>query len=147
MRRALSLLPVGAAVIGLLASPAAGAGVQVRITKWEVNTVHNHKRTVLSGATITFCPNDPYYGISPFFTWSGVPFGAVMTLTTSLPRLKGSTSRAKTFEANGQNADTINASAYGVSAKSLPPGTYSLSVAVAGVATSRTVTLVAAAHC
>jgi hypothetical protein len=147
MRRALSLLPVGAAVIGLLAPPATGAGVQLRITKWEVNTVHSHKRTVLSGATIKFCPNDPYYGISPFFTWSGVPFGAVMTLTTSLPRLKATTSHAKTFEATGQNADTINAAAYGVSAKSLPPGTYALHITVAGVNTSGSVTLVAAAHC
>lgn len=96
-------------MIGLLASPAAGAGVQLRITKWELNTIHDHKRTVHSGATIAFCASDPYYRVSPFFTWRGVPLGAVMTLTLSQPRLKATTSHPKTFEAAGQNADTISA--------------------------------------
>jgi hypothetical protein len=134
-------------VLGLLAFPAAGAGVQVRITKWEVNTVYNHKKTVHSRATIKFCAADPYYGISPFFTWSGVPFGTVMNLTVSLPRLKAITSRAKTFEASGENADTMNAAEYGISAKSLPPGTYSFRVSVGRAQTSGSITLVETTHC
>ena len=134
-------------MIGLLGSPAAAAGVQLRITKWQINTVHNHKRTVDSGATIAFCASDPYYGISPFFTWSAVGSGATMTLTLSQPRLKATTSHAKTFEAAGQNAETISAANYGVSAKSLPPGKYSLRVAVAGAQTSGSITLVETLHC
>jgi len=146
-RRGFVLLPVGVAVFGLLALSAAAARVEVRITKWEINTVHNHKRTVSSGASITFCANDPYYGISPFFTWSGVPFGAVMTLTVSQAQHKPTVSHTKTFEARGLNAYTMNAFSYGASAKSLPPGRYSLGVAVAGAKTTGSITLVEASGC
>lgn len=141
------LLLVGAGLSELLAAPAIGAPVQLQITKWEINTVHNHKREVRSGATVKFCASDPYYGVSPYFTWSGVPFGQVMTLTVSQPRLKATTSRAKTFEATGKNADTMSAAAYGVSATSLPSGKYAFSVAVGGVKANGSITLIETKHC
>ena len=150
MSRAGLLVLLGAiAAFGTLAWAAAAAapGPRVQITKWELNTIHNHKRTVQPGAKVTFCAADPYYGISPFFTWSGIPFGALMKLTTSAPRLKAASSASKTFEASGQNADTINAQLYGVAAKSVPAGKYSLSVGAAGARASGSITLVETAHC
>ena len=61
-RRAFAGLAIIAVMFAALAVPALGAPVQLRITKWELTTVHNHKRTVASKATIRFCANDPYTG-------------------------------------------------------------------------------------
>jgi hypothetical protein len=141
------LLFVCTAASCLLAAPAGGANVRLQITRWDINTVHNHKQTVHSGATITFCANDPYYGITPVYVWADVPFSRVMTLTASQPQLKPTTFHQKIFSASGQNGDTINARTYGVAAKSLPPGKYSFRVSVAGAQTSGSITLVEKTHC
>jgi hypothetical protein len=145
--RALTLIALGVVGLGPLALPAAGAAIQLRIIKWEATTVHNQKKTVHSGATIRFCAADPYYGISPLFSWSGVPFGTLINLTASLPRLKASRTGEKTFEASGENGDTLSAAAYGSAAKSLPPGSYSLRVSAGGAQTSGSITLVETPHC
>jgi hypothetical protein len=142
------LLAVGVAAFGLPVVSATAARVQVRITKWEANTVQHHSQTVSSGASLTFCASDPYYAVSPFFTWRGVPFSAVMTLTVSQPRLKTTASHSKTFAANGQNAYTFDAfNSYGPSAKSIPAGRYSFDVTVAGAKASGSITLVETPNC
>ena len=107
----------------------------------------NQTKTVHSGATIKYCAADPYYGITPYLTWSGVPFGALIKLTASLPRLKAARSGVKAFEASGKNAYTMSAAAYGIAAKSLPPGRYSLRLSSGSAQASGSVTLVETDHC